>query len=122
MDQAIVSVLPAMTPIERRIVHLALENDAAARDGNAAVGRVVAIVAHDKQVIRRHDDFPAPVAPTSTHRRPDAGATLVTMMSFILMTRNSCWPLPALRTVMVASLMCSPVAHAFISTGDDLST
>ena len=44
------------------------------------------------------------------------------MTSFILMIRNSCWPLPALRTVMVASLMCSPVAHAFISTGDALST
>ena len=50
-----------------------------------------------------------------------AGSTLVMMTSFILMIRNSCWPLPALRTVMVASLMCSPVAHAFNSTGDALS-
>ena len=50
------------------------------------------------------------------------GVTLVMMTSFILMIRNSCWPLPALRTVTVASLMCSPLAHAFNSTGEALST
>ena len=50
-----------------------------------------------------------------------AQRTPVMMTSFILMIRNSCWPLPALRTVMVASLMCSPVAHAFSRTGDALS-
>src|SRR4051794_26028569 len=50
------------------------------------------------------------------------GCTPVTVMSLILMMRNSCWPLPALRTVIVASLMCSPVAHAFSRLGDALST
>src|SRR4051812_46444855 len=52
---------------------------------------------------------------------PD-GCTLVIRMSFILMMRYSCWPLPALREIRVASLMCSPVAHFVISTGDALST
>src|SRR4029077_15954922 len=47
--------------------------------------------------------------------------TLVMITSLILMTRNSCWPLPALRCVIVASLRCTPVAHACISTGDALS-
>ena len=37
-------------------------------------------------------------------------ATLVMMTSVIVMMRWSCLPLPALRTVIVASLMCSPVA------------
>ena len=46
------------------------------------------------------------------------GWTLVIRMSFILMMRNSCWPLPAFRWVTVASLMCSPVAQAFMSNGD----
>ena len=50
------------------------------------------------------------------------GLTPVMITSFILMIRYSCWPLPALRTVIVASLMCSPVAHAFSRTGDALST
>src|SRR4029079_19302577 len=37
------------------------------------------------------------------------------------MMRYSCCPLPALRWVIVASLMCSPVAHAFRSSGVALS-
>ena len=43
------------------------------------------------------------------------------MMSFILMTRNSCWPFPALRCVMVASGRWLPVAHACSSLGEALS-
>ena len=66
------------------------------------------------------------VSATSSRRGVSLGTTLmetlVTRTSVILMTRYSCWPLPALRTVIVASLMCSPVAHAFISGGDALST
>ena len=52
---------------------------------------------------------------------PD-GWMLVTKTSFILTMRYSCWPLPALREVSVASLMCSPIAHAFIRFGDALSS
>src|SRR3954471_18598989 len=37
------------------------------------------------------------------------------------MIRNSCWPFPAFRCVIVASFRCTPVAHACISTGDALS-
>src|SRR6478752_3176675 len=48
--------------------------------------------------------------------------TLVTRTSVIVTTRYSCWPVPALRTVIVAVLMCTPVAHAFISSGEALST
>src|SRR5690349_3857489 len=43
------------------------------------------------------------------------------MTSLILITRNSTWPLPALRWVIVASLMCSPTAHARSRLGDALS-
>src|SRR5262245_55623148 len=50
------------------------------------------------------------------------GCTLVTRMSFILMIRYSCCPFPAFREMSVPSLMCSPVAHFVISTGDALST
>ena len=50
------------------------------------------------------------------------GCTLVMRMSFILMIRYSCWPFPALRETSVPSLMCSPVAHLVINTGDALST
>ena len=46
--------------------------------------------------------------------------TAVIVTSFSLMMRNSCCPLPALRWVIVASLMCSPVAHAFRSVGSGL--
>src|SRR5689334_4318165 len=52
---------------------------------------------------------------------PSASSTAVTITSFILMTRNSCCPLPALRCVIVASFRCTPVAHACINTGDALS-
>src|SRR5258705_4851544 len=46
-----------------------------------------------------------------------AWLTAVIVTSFSLMMRYSCCPLPALRWVIVASLMCSPVAHAFRSSG-----
>ena len=39
-----------------------------------------------------------------------------------LAIRYSCWPLPAFRWVMVASLMCVPVAAGLQSRGDALST
>ena len=48
--------------------------------------------------------------------------TPVTMMSFIFTTRYSCCPFPALRWMIVPSLMWTPVAHACIRTGDALST
>ena len=41
----------------------------------------------------------------------------VLVTSFILMTRNSCCPLPAFRRVIVASFRCCPVAHAPAATG-----
>ena len=43
-------------------------------------------------------------------------------MSFILTIRKSCGPLPCLAEVSVASLMCSPVAHAFHRLAEALST
>src|SRR5688500_13222761 len=52
---------------------------------------------------------------------PD-GCTLVMKTSFILTIRYSCCPLPALRDTSVASGKWSPIAQAFISTGDALST
>jgi hypothetical protein len=47
--------------------------------------------------------------------------TAVIVTSFSLTMRNSCCPLPALRWVIVASLMCSPVAHTLRSAGVALS-
>src|SRR4051812_49019386 len=41
-------------------------------------------------------------------------------MSFILITRKSCWPEPDLRQLSVASFRCLPLAHVVMSTGDAL--
>src|SRR5262245_17637070 len=52
---------------------------------------------------------------------PSDSATEVIITSFILMTRNSCCPLPAFRCVIVASFRCCPVAQPFRSAGEALS-
>src|ERR1700742_2317230 len=46
---------------------------------------------------------------------PPAWVTAVIVTSFSLMMRNCCCPWPALRWVIVASLMCCPVAQALRS-------
>src|SRR5678815_2068177 len=52
---------------------------------------------------------------------PPLGLTLVMKTSFMVRTKKSFWPSPALRAVSLASLKCLPDAHCLARTGEALS-